>query len=56
MRCCRRKKNGSWCQPQMPETHWPLSHCPAELCSLGLLFPYQSEGLTHGVSLLLGFW
>lgn len=27
------------------QSHWPLSHCPAQLCSLGLLFSCQSEGL-----------
>lgn len=28
------------------QSYWPLSHCPAELCSLGLLFSCQSEGFT----------
>lgn len=51
MCCCRLKENGSWCQPQMPES-LATGHCPAQLCRLGLVFSCQSEGLM--VSPLLG--
>lgn len=43
MHCCRRKENGSWCQPQMPEPlapgHWPRATGLLSYVDWGLCFP-----------------